>query len=140
MARVEIAPRAVEQLTEELSAEYLRRYAPAIMFLLQFETPIDTGRLRASATYDPFLHRDGQSRVIRFRFPARNPENGVYYAQIVFAGRGEVRPVRARALRWVTKSGVVVFAQKSSAVAPNRWPIRVFQRLGMRDVRVEVRR
>lgn len=141
MARVELAPRAVEQLAEEMSVKYLQVYAPLILILLQFQTPIDTGRLRASAKYDNQLYRlNSGTRVIRFRFPARSPE-GVEYAQILFAGRREVRPVNAKALRWVTKGrGAVVFAQRSRAVPPNRWPLRVFQQIGFRDVKVETRR
>ena len=139
MARVEITPRAIEQLTDEMSAKYLRDYAPLILVLLQFATPIDTGALRASAMFDRQLYREQQSRVIRFRFPARSPE-GFEYAQAVFAGRKEVRPVRAQALRWVTKTGVVVFAKRSKAVPPNRWTLRVFQQLGFRDAEVLKRR
>lgn len=138
MARVELAPRAIQDLTDRMAAEYLRRYAPLILVLLQFATPIDTGQLRASARFDQQIYQEAQSRVIRFRFPARSPE-GVYYAQIVFAGRREVRPVNANALRWVTKSGAVVFAQRSRAVPPNRWTLRVFQQLGFRDVQVLTR-
>lgn len=140
MARVELAPRAVERLTDEMSTQYLKLYAPLILILLQFQTPIDTGRLRASARYDNQLYRDRGSRVIRFRFPAKSPE-GFEYAQALFAGRREVRPVRAQALRWVTKGGgAVVFSQRSKAVPPNRWPLRVFQQIGFRDVQVESRR
>ena len=139
MARVEIAPRAIEELTERMSREYLNRYAPLILTLLKFATPLDTGALRASGTFDQQIYQDAQSRIIRFRFPARSPE-GREYAQIVFAGRREVRPVRAKALRWVTKAGVVVYAQKSKAVPPNRWTLRIFQQLGFRDARVETRR
>jgi len=136
---VEIAPRAIEELTENMSREYLSRYAPLILVLLKFATPIDTGALRASATFDQQIYRDAQSRIIRFRFPARSSE-GKEYAQIVFAGRREVRPVRAKALRWVTKSGAVVYAQKSRAVPPNRWTLRVFRQLGFRDAEVRTRR
>jgi hypothetical protein len=140
VARVELAPRAVERLTDEMSAQYLKVYAPLILILLQFQTPIDTGRLRASATFDNQLYNlNSGSRVIRFRFPARSPE-GVEYAQILFAGRREVRPVNAQALRWVTKGrGAVVFSQRSKAVPPNRWTLRVFQQIGFRNVRVERR-
>lgn len=139
MARVEIAPRAIEDLTDRMSQEYLNRYAPLILTLLKFATPIDRGRLRASGTFDQQVYREAQSRVIRFRFPARSAE-GREYAQLVFAGRPEVRPVRAKALRWVTKEGVVVFAQKSRAVPPNRWTLRVFRQLGFRDAKIETRR
>lgn len=140
MARVELAPRAVERLTDEMSAKYLRVYAPLILVLLQFQTPIDTGRLRASARFDNQLYPSAGSRVIRFRFPAKSPA-GFEYAQAVFAGRKEVRPVRAQALRWVTKGGgAVVFSQRSRAVPPNRWTERVFRQIGFRDVRIESRR
>lgn len=138
MARVEIVPGAIEKLTDELSLRYLNTYASLILVLLQFATPVDSGALRASATFDRRIYREAQSRVIRFRFPARSPE-GVEYAQIVFAGRGEVRPVRAKALRWVTKTGQVVYAQRSRPVPPNRWPLRVFQQLGLRNPQVERR-
>lgn len=139
MARVEIAPGAIEKLTDDMVAQYLRDLAPLILVLMKFQTPFDTGVLRASGTFDRQVYREQQSRVIRFRFPARSRE-GKEYAQIVFAGRREIRPVRAKALRWVTKSGAVVYAQKSRAVPPNRWTLRVFQQLGLRDARIETRR
>ena len=139
MARVEITRGAIEKLTEDMSQEYLRNKAPLILVLLKSRTPIDTGALRASGTVDQQVYRDAQSRIIRFRFPARSPD-GKEYAQIVFAGRREVRPVRAKALRWVTKSGAVVCAQRSRAVPPNRWTLRVFQQLGFRDAKVLNRR
>ena len=139
MARVEIQPGAVERLTNDMAQQYLRDLAPLILVLLRFATPVDTGVLRASGTLDQRIYRDAQSRIIRFRFPATSPQ-GVEYAQIIFAGRREVRPVRAKALRWVTKTGQVVFAQRSRAVPPNRWTLRVFRQLGFRDVQVLNRR
>lgn len=126
MARVELQPRAVERLKDEMVVEYHRVKAPLILILMQIEAPVDTGMLRASGSVDPTIARDGNARIIRFRF-------NTHYVQYVFAGRGIVRPVRAQALRWVTKTGVVVFAKSSRAVPPNRWTLRVFIRLGYRN-------
>ena len=126
MARVELQPRAVERLKDEMVTEYHRVKAPLILILMQMEAPIDTGMLRASGTVDPVIYRDGATRIIRWHFDTS-------YVQYVFAGRGIVRPVRAQALRWVTKAGVVVFAKQSRAVPPNRWTLRVFIRLGYRN-------
>ena len=115
-----------------MAVSYHRTVAPKIMVMMRFEAPIDSGMLRASGQDDPLIRRAGQSRIIRFLFPTD-------HTQVVFTGRRAVTPVRAKALRWVNKAGVVVFAQRSRAVAPNRWPIRVFTRLGFRNVRVEKR-
>lgn len=140
MARVDmVLPTVVDRLAEDMATEYQRTKAPAILLLMQVEAPVDTGQLRASGRVDSIVHRENQDRIIRFWFRRFNEPPGVSVAQIIFAGRREVRPVRAKALRWVTKAGVVVFAQRSRAVPPNRWTLRVFQRLGFRDVQVRKR-
>lgn len=139
MARVEVVSGALLRLEDEMTAKYHRERSPTILLLMQIETPVDTGALRLSGRVDPTLYRQGRDRIIRFRFDRNGDPAGVSVAQIIFAGRGEIRPVRARALRWVTKRGVVVFATRSRAVAPNRWPLRVFFRLGFRDARVAYR-
>lgn len=125
-------PGAVEALTDEMVARYHREQAPTVLNLMELAAPVDTGELRASGRLDSRIYRDGRDRIIRFWFDAE-------HAQYVFAGRREVRPVRAQALRWVTKGGVVVFATRSRAVAPNRWTLRVFNQLGFRYVRVQTR-
>ena len=136
MARVEVVPGALVKLEDEMTEKYHREKAPTILLLMKIGTPVDTGQLRASGRVDPILHRAGRDRIIRFWFDRFDRPNGVSVAQIIFAGRREVRPVRAKTLRWVTKAGVVVFAQRSRAVAPNRWTLRVFQQLGYRNTRV----
>lgn len=138
MARVELKPGAIPRLTNDMVTTYHRVRAPLIMVLMKIEAPYDTGQLRASGIVDPTIYRDGATRIIRFKFPATSA-NGFEYAQAVFAGRREVRPVQRQALRWVTSAGVVVFAKRSRAVPPNRWTLRVFARLGFRDVKVGVR-
>lgn len=127
MARVELKPRAIERLTDEMVTTFHQRRAPLVLVLMKIEAPYDTGLLRSTGMVDPNIYRSGTARIIRFRFDTP-------YTQYVFAGRGVVRPVRAKALRWVTSAGVVVFAQRSRAVPPNRWTLRVFARLGYRDV------
>lgn len=136
MAQVVLAPRAVDNVIDDLATRYHRLRAPRVLFLLQIATPVDTGALRASGRVDPILHRSGRDRVIRFTFDRNGDPAGFSVAQVIFAGRKEVRPVRANALRWVNKAGVVVFAQRSRAVPPNRWPIRVFVAIGYRNVAV----
>lgn len=135
MARVVLVPGGTERLVNEMTTKYHREKAPVVLQLMQLETPIDTGALQLSGRVDPNVYRQGPDRIIRFRFD--RPGDGEFsVAQIIFAGRGEVRPRRANALRWVNKAGVVVFAQRSRAVPPNRWTLRVFARLGYRNVQV----
>lgn len=135
MARVELVPGAVLKLETEMVEKYHREKAPTILLLMQIGTPVDTGALRAGGRVEPTLHRAGRDRIIRFRFD-RTGDDEFSVAQIIFAGRGEVRPKTKMALRWVTKAGVVVFATRSRAVAPNRWTLRVFQQLGYRNPHV----
>lgn len=136
MARVDVIPGAVNRLTDDMTAKYQREKAPTILLLMQIETPVDTGALRLSGRVDPTLYRQGRDRVIRFVFDRSGEPPGVSVAQIIFAGRGEIRPRQAKALRWVTKRGIVVYATRSGPVPPNRWPLRVFSRLGFRAVSV----
>ena len=49
------------------------------------------------------------------------------YAKYVIFGRGPVRPIRAKALRWVTKGGKVVFAKYAKPSKPNDFPARGWQ-------------
>lgn len=135
MARVVLTPGAIDRLTDDMVADYAKNKAPTVLTLMKIGTPVDTGLLQLSGRIESTIHRQGRDRILRFRFD-RPGDRDVSVAQIIFAGRGEVRPVRAKALRWVTKAGVVVFAQRSRPVPPNRWTLRVFQQLGYRAVTV----
>ncbi len=68
--------------------------------------PVRTGTLRRSitSTATPTLGTVGTN---------------LKYAKAVHDGRGEVRPVRARVLRWVAPGGAVVFAMRSGPTRPN---------------------
>lgn len=127
MARVTIDPVARDALIEEMAYEYAATVAPKVLNVMQLEAPIDTGALRRSGKVDR-PRRVGKSWVIRFRFKE-------YYAIYVHQGRGEIRPVRAKALRWVNKAGVVVFAAKARAVPENPFMWRAWQRIGFKNVK-----
>lgn len=120
-------PNDIERLQADMVEGYYRMYSGPIKEVMRQEAPIDTGLLRASHSADPPRKTD-RGWAIRFRAE-------VFYAIIQHEGRGEVRPVRAKALRWVNKAGVVVFAQRSGPVAENPWLYRAFIRLGFTRVR-----
>ena len=82
----------------------------------QRETPVVTGTLRRSLTTEA------------------TPERGtvgtnIPYARAVHDGRGEVRPVRAKVLRWVTADGTVVFARRSGPTRGKPFLFGPFRRL-----------
>ena len=128
MASVTILPGAVERLARDMAFKWHAERAPTMTRLFAAEAPIDTGELRASHRLDPSPIRVGRDWVIRWRATAG-------HAIIIYSGRGEVRPRNASVLRWVTKTGQVVYAMRSGPVPPNRWFNRVFIRVGFRDVR-----
>jgi hypothetical protein len=118
---------AINELKAELVEGYYRRYSGPIKAVMRQEAPIDTGLLRASHSADP-PRRVSTGWVIRFRAE-------VFYAVFQHEGHGGIRPVRAKALRWVTKLGRVVFAQYVRPQPANPWMYRAFTRIGFSRVR-----
>jgi hypothetical protein len=131
LARVTSDPGQVDAFIAELVEAYYRGPAQDVKAALQSEAPMLTGAMRASHTVDP-PRKVGNGWLIRFRVEANN--NGFPYPIAVHNGRGVVRPVRKKALRWVSRSGVVVFATRSRPSRPNPWMWRTFTRIGFRSV------
>jgi hypothetical protein len=86
---------------------------------LKAETPVRTGRMRGSERYS----RTTAGETTRLEFTANTP-----YAGYVINGTRphEIRPVAARALRWIDASGVH-FAKvvHHPGTKPNNFPDRV---------------
>lgn len=67
--------------------------------------------------------------------------NQVHYSRFIETGRREVRPVRAKVLRWIGPSGKPVYAMRSKATKPDPayqnaykrfiigWPVRLKNQL-----------
>ena len=127
MARVTVDAQVVEALKDELAEAYYRRNYATLISTMRQEAPKDTGLLRASGSIDPPRRVKG-GYLLRFRFVAP-------YAWFVHEGHGVIVPKTARALRWVTKQGVVVFAQRVRPVKARPWLFTGFRRLGFRKVR-----
>lgn len=123
MASVTFDATQVAALSQDLVDAYYRVSAPEVITLLRAEAPIDTGWMRQQHLADP-PRRTGAG-TWRIRFRARVP-----YGVFVHEGHGWIYPVHARALRWVNKQGVVVFAKRVRPVPANPWFVRGFQRAG----------
>lgn len=93
------------------------------------ESPVDTGAMQSaiSASGVKRLPGAGPLGLAGLRVDAQTD-----YSYIVHEGRGEVRPVNAKALHWINRLGDHVFAQKSKAVPPNRFIVRGLQKIGLR--------
>lgn len=128
MATVEFIPTAPKIIGELGRDNWILQHQQTVLATIRREQPVVTGQLRFSTTavYPPKPY--GTNGWV-IRFTARAP-----YALINHEGRGWVYPVRAKALRWVAKSGAVVFAKRSRPVAPNRWFPRAFRQLGLKNV------
>jgi hypothetical protein len=133
MAQARIDPSAVAQLTKRLAEAYQAGPAQVVRQQMQAEAPVLTGVMRAEHRVDP-PKRQADGYHIIFRTEARSRE-GYPYPIAVHNGRGPVFPRRAKALRWVTRAGVVVFAKRSGPAAPNPWMWRTFARIGFKQVR-----
>lgn len=118
--------REVARALDDAVEVWYRENSGRVKEVMRQEAPIDTGLLRASHSADP-PERTNRGWKIRFRAE-------VFYAIFQHEGHGVIRPVRAKALRWVTKEGVVVFAQRVRAMPANPWMHRAFIRLGFSRV------
>jgi hypothetical protein len=74
-------------------------------------TPVDTGRLRSGRLENIKFRRNKVTGYVYYR---------VHYAGYVHDGRGEVRPVRAKALRFVI-GGRTIFATKVGPARAQPW-------------------
>lgn len=80
---------------------------------------VDTGRLRSS------LHTSPPRR--RGRFLTVRSGTNVKYARFVHDGHGEIRPRRAKALRFKTRGGRVVFTRRVRARKGNPFLARALR-------------
>lgn len=113
MSYVRIAPGAVPRMVRDPSGPVYRwstRLGLSVRNGAVQRCNVDTGLLRSSITFDVEQGPNGLVVVVG---------SPLHYARWVHEGRGVVYPVNARALRWVTPSGQVVFARSSSAYAGN---------------------
>jgi hypothetical protein len=87
---------------------------PVVTPTLGFRFSINTEAMeKAIAAFE-----SGSVATVNIYNDAKSPE-GTYYWSIINNGRGPVRPVNAKALRWIDPvSGKVVFAQYSKGVPP----------------------
>jgi hypothetical protein len=120
-------PGVMRQLQDDMVAEYHRTSVPQILAAMRAAAPFDTGLTSISHLVDR-PKRIAGGFLIRFRVATS-------YAIYPHQGHGEIRPVRGKALRWVNKQGVVVFARRVRPVAANPWLYRAFARVGLRDPR-----
>jgi hypothetical protein len=128
VASVKDFPDALEALKDDLAREYRDQTCPIILAMMRNECPVDTGVLRQQHSIDTGLRKVNGGYLIRFR---ATPYWGVFVSE----GHGVIRPVRAKALRFVTKQGKVVFTRKVRAVGPNPWMYRTFVRAGLSNAK-----
>lgn len=95
---------SIEDFSAYLNAKFLD-YVEEVVDVMKSEAPERTGALRESIAADRI------KTTLYFVGP------NVDYAKYVENGRGEVRPVKKKALHWF--DGGDVFAMRSRAVKPN---------------------
>jgi hypothetical protein len=127
MASVDFIPTAPKVIGELGRDNWILLHQQTVLGTIRREEPVITGQLRFSTVPLPAKPYGTNGWVIRFVARAR-------YSLFVHEGRGWVYPIRAKALRWVSKSGAVVFAKRSRPSKPNRWFPRAFRSLGLRNV------
>ncbi len=97
-----------------------------MLAVLRAEEPYDTGRMRdQSGILRPVRVAGGF--VVTFY-------TRVKYGVYVHEGHGWIFPKKAKALRWVNKAGVVVFARRVRPVKARPFFYSTFRRLGFRKV------
>jgi len=128
MATVEFIPAAPKIIGELGRDNWALQHQPTVLAAIRREQPVDTGNMRFQTTAVYPARPYGTNGWV-IRFVART-----HYSLINHEGRGWVYPIRAKALRWVSKSGAVVFAKRSRPVAANRWFPRAFRSLGLNNV------
>lgn len=128
MASVTFHPDARDTIAAIGVATWVRDAQPVVLAAMKAAAPIDTGHLRF--THIPRLPKRVGRGEWSIAFVAL-----AGYSYLVHEGRGWVYPVRAKALRWVSKGGTVVFARSARPTSPNRWMPRAMRRVGLRNVR-----
>jgi hypothetical protein len=127
MAKVTINTDQIPRVTAGLAEDYYRRNYSTMLRVVRQSEPRDTGLLRAATSIDP-PRKDSRGWYLRFRAHTN-------YARVVHEGHGWIFPKVAKALRWVNKQGVVIFAQRVRPVAANPYFFNAFRRLGFKNVR-----
>lgn len=123
MARTEWRPDLFDHVADLAWELWLDENEPKLLAQARAEAPKVTGNLR-------YNHK-----VVRLPKRVAHLLGDTFYAHWVHDGRGPVVPKVAKALRWVTKAGVVVYARRSGPSKPNPWLVRACQKLGLRVVR-----
>ncbi len=80
--------------------------------MVRFDFTLDLSGL------DRWLDRLGSQPVMATIRNTAQSEDGTYYFDLVNDGRGEIRPVNAKALHWVDRGGQDVFAMHAGPSAP----------------------
>lgn len=128
MAVVVPYPNRVQAFKDARAVTYWAQSTPRIVATHRAQAPIDTGLLRATHALEPPEKIVGGYRL---RLVIHAP-----YAHVVHGGHGFIYPKRAKALRWVTKEGQVVFASKVKPVPANPWTVRAWNQMGFRNVKL----
>lgn len=116
-----------QRLLADTANGYWARNASKITAAHRAQAPVDTGLLRASHILEPPVRRP-KSFVLKLLVKAP-------YADPVHRGHGWIYPKVAKALRWVTKAGVVVFAKRVRPVPANPWTVRAWTTLGFKKIK-----
>lgn len=128
MASVTFSDVEIDALAAETAAAWHRLIAPTILATMRRECPVDLGLLQQQHAIDPMVKTGPRSYLVRFR---ALPYYGVY----VHEGHGVIVPKFAKALRFVTKGGKVVFTKRVKAVPANPWMWRALKLCGFDAVR-----
>jgi len=127
VSRFEWAPGYRRIVAQSAWDAWRRENEPKIVAAIRAEAPVDTGQLKSSVRVSP------SGETVPPGLPVLRAEAVTDYAYIQHEGRGVVRPVNARVLRWFDKvTGQKVFAMKSGPVKPNRFIIRALEGLGLK--------
>lgn len=125
MASVTFNDQEVRGLMDDVAGKYHDQVAVAIILpMMRGETPVDTGVLRQQTRVDAGVRKVAGGYLIRFRAMP-------YWGVFVQRGHGVIVPVKAKALRWISKAGVVVFAKRVKAVPANPYMYRTFVKAGL---------
>lgn len=127
MAAVTINQDVAAETKARLAHEYHRVNGPVLLRLIREDQPLDTGELRESTSIDQPRFVAGEW-VLRCRAKAK-------HARVVYKGHGVIVPKVAKALRFVTKTGKVVYAKRVRAVPGNPYFYNTFRRVGFRSIR-----
>jgi hypothetical protein len=128
MGAVVPSPANIEAFKRARAVQYWADSTPRIVAGHRLQAPIDTGLLRATHALEPPERIFGGFRL---RLVIHAP-----YAKVVHGGHGFIYPKTAKALRWVTKEGQVVFAARVRPVPANPWTVRAWKQMGFKKVKL----